>query len=169
MRKTTIILLIVLAVCIGVAWIAWHAYHQLPPSSINVSVKFLHYTNDSSGGRYAVIGVTNRGASTIFVYRPLIEIPDKTSPSGLDFDQSHRPLSWHARLGGDASDDFTIPLPTNQSPWRVTLLVYNDLGLELRVMRMVTGAARRMPYGIQGDWISNQPPNTALEPTATAP
>ena len=114
----------------------------------------------NSINRFAVIGVTNLGASTIYVYRPLIEIPDKTSPLGLNFDQSHRPLSWHSTLGLGAAGDFTVALPTNQSPWRVTLLVYNDLGLEWAVMRMVTATPSRMPSKIQGAWIeSNQPPN----------
>jgi hypothetical protein len=166
MHKTTIILLLLLVAGIGIAWDVRHAGRQPSSGRLNVSIKFLGYTNDSSGNPMAMIGVTNLGTCAIYAYQPLVEIPDPASPSGLNLDPSHRPLSWQSTLGHDAAAGFTIALPTNQSPWRVTLEVYNDLGLAQTLMRKLKLTARSMPCQIQSEWVgTNQPPDTTLKPT----
>ena len=78
-----------------------------------------------------------------------------TEPAGLAYDQSHRPLWWHSTLDRGASDNFTISLPTNQSPWRLTLLVEPDVGVA-GVIRRVLTHYQRMPYNIEGDWMENK-------------
>jgi hypothetical protein len=150
--------LIIIVLLAWVAWISLQPPFQPPHERPNVSVKFLGYKNDAAGARLAMIKVTNLSASTIYVYRPLVEIPDKTEPAGLAFDQSHRQLSWHSKLGRDMSGNFTILLPTNQPSWRLTVLVDYDYhqGIAQDIQNLMIGrTARRMPYDIESDWIQN--------------
>jgi len=71
MRKTTIMLFVLLVVCALLAWVAY----QPPPGRPSVSVSFLGYTNDTSGTRLAMMAVTNLGTSMVLVYRGCIGIP----------------------------------------------------------------------------------------------
>ena len=138
-------------------WVAW-GLSQPPLERPNVSVKLLGYTNDVSGNRLAMITVTNLSDSTIFVYMPIIEIPDPTERWGYAWadGQTHGSLtSWHSMLNRDASGNLTIPPPTNQSPWRISFFVYNDVGMRQVAKRLITGEARRHPYGIKSDWFDS--------------
>ena len=55
MRKTTIILLILLAVCMWLACVALQPVGGRP----KISISFLGYTNDATGTRLAMIAVAN--------------------------------------------------------------------------------------------------------------
>ena len=80
--------LLVILGFILVAFLAWVAV-QPPLTRPNVSITFLGYTNDAAGTLLAVIAVTNLSTTEIFVYRPLIEMPEPKEPAGLAYDQSH--------------------------------------------------------------------------------
>jgi hypothetical protein len=143
----------------------WVAF-QPPAGRPNVSIAFLGYTNDTSGTRLARIAVTNLNASPVFAYRPLIEVPSPTEPAGLAFYESFGGSRWHSLLGSGASDTFTIPVSTNQSPWKLTLLVYPDRGPAKVFIKGVAGIScmsiglmprsLRMPYDIESDWIHSE-------------
>jgi hypothetical protein len=153
-----------------IALLAWIAF--LPPlSRPNISLTFLGYTNDAAVGQLADFTVTNLSTSPVAVFRPVIEIPDPKAPAGLAFDQSHRPIHFLSALGSGESTHFTIPTPTNQSPWRLTLLADPDIGFAQAVKRFVTRQGGRMPYEIQSQWFQNstETSNTTLEPTPIAP
>jgi hypothetical protein len=134
------------------AWVACQAF-QPPPGSPNISVKLLGYTNDTSGTRLAMIAVTNLSAFKISIAQPRIEIPTQTrdtyTPSYLG--------RWHSVLRGGASGNFTIPPPTNQPTWKLSFLVYNDVGSAQVIQRTVAawifGVTRHMPSRIESNWI----------------
>src|SRR5271154_5871590 len=111
MRKTTIILFVLLVVCALLAWVAYQVAFQPPPGRPNVSVSLLGYTNDTSGTRLAMIAVTNLGTSTVLVYRGCIGIPASAEFRGWTPVGNFIP--WHSMLDGGASGTFTIPPPTN--------------------------------------------------------
>lgn len=135
------------------AWVA-----SLPPLvRPKVSITLVRYTNNVTGDRLATFAVTNLSASTIMVYHPVVEIPDPTGPAGLAIDQTHRPISWVSMIGRGASSSFTVPLPTNQTPWRIMLDADPDVGFARALQRYVTMRARRMPYNIECDWHEGTP------------
>jgi len=140
MRKTTITLLVFLVVCVGLAWVAF----QPAPGRPNVSISLLGYTNEPSGARLAVIAVSNLNAITVYVYHGCIRL--QSSAESSDW------IQWHSTLGGGASDIFTVPPPTNQSPWRLSFYVYNDIGFGQVLKRTIFMTARRHPYDIDSDW-----------------
>jgi hypothetical protein len=137
---------------IGVAFLAWVAF-QPAPGRLNISAKLLGYTNDPSGARLAMIAVTNLGSSPVYVYRPSILIPAPTEPRGFAYYPGNQ-IQWHSELGGGASGSFTIPPPTNQSAWKLSFLVYNDLGAAQMIKRFVAG--RHMPSEIESGWIDDE-------------
>lgn len=140
-----------------VAMLAWVAF-QPSPGVPNVSIKLLGYTNDSSGTRLAMIAVTNQSAFQIFVYLPTIQIREPTAPRGFTNYFQGNTNQWqrfHSKLDRGASGNFTIPPPTNQSPWRLSFYVYNDLGTAQVFKRGVTGR-RRHPFEIESDWIESE-------------
>ena len=155
-----IVVIILVSFTLG-TWIAFRP----PPGRPNVSIAFLGYTNDATGARLAKIAVTNLNASTIFVYEPNIELQAPTDPSGFDSYFSGVNCSWHSMLDGGASGSFTIPPPTNRSPWRLRLLVYPDFGADrIAITRIVSISCLsiglmpryvRLPYDIEGDWIKS--------------
>jgi hypothetical protein len=146
-----------------------------PPGRPNISIAFLGYTNDTAGARLAKIAVTNLNSSTIFVYQPKIELQAPTDPSGHENYFSGVNCSWRSMLDRGASGSFTIPPPTNQSPWRLSFFVYPDRGRSAKnIIKNVVSlscvsvglwplfekvlpldGAFRLPYSIEGDWIRN--------------
>ena len=170
------ILTLIVMVIVGLFTLgAWVAYLP-PPGQPNISTTFLGYTNDATGTRLAKIAVNNLNATTIFVYEPNIEIQAPTDPSGYEHYFSGVNCSWHSMLDSGASGSFTIPPPTNQSPWRLSFLVYPDRGRSVKnSMKGVVSisclsvglwplfarflpldGAFRHPYYIEGDWIKNE-------------
>jgi hypothetical protein len=168
---TLTVMVIVVLFTLG-AWVAF----QPPPGRPNISITFLGYTNDATGTRLANIAVTNLNASTIFVYEPNIETRVPTDSRGYENYFSGVNCSWHSMLDRGASGSFTIPPPTNQSPWRLSFLVYPDRGrgVKNRIKGVVSlsclsvglwplfasllplDGAFRHPYNIEGDWIKNE-------------
>ena len=152
---------------------AWVAFLP-PPGRPNISISFLGYTNDVAGTRLARLAITNLNYSTIFAYNPSIEIQSPTEPRGYTnywpgYNQWQR---LHSKLDEDASINFTIIPPTNQSPWRLRFLVYPDVGVTHGIIKGVVGfscmsvgllprywrflpcdGAAMMPYDIEGDLI----------------
>jgi hypothetical protein len=174
-NTTTRILTLIVIIIVGLfALGAWVAF--LPaPGSPHISIAFLGYTNNATGTRLAKIAVTNLNTSTIFVYQPKIEIQAPTDPSGYENYFSGVNCSWRSMLDRGASGSFTIPPPTNQSPWRLSFLVYPARGRGAKnIIKNVVSiscvsvglwplfekvlpldGAFRMPYSIEGDWIRN--------------
>jgi hypothetical protein len=170
------ILTLVVMVIVGLfALGAWVAFQPVPGRP-HISVTVLGYTNDATGARLAKIAVTNLNDSTIYVYAPRIEIQAPTDPRGYEDFSSGVNFSWNSTLDKGASGSFTIPPPTNQSPWRLSFHVYPDRGKGARntLKRVVSisclsvglwpqfakflplGGAFRMPYNVEGDWIKNE-------------
>ncbi len=128
-----------------------------PLSRHNVSLALLGYTtnDDSAGTRLAVFAVTNLSTSIILVRQPMIK--------GLVYDRSNWP-TWRAMLDSGASATFTVPVPTNLSPWSLGLFADNDVGTARAIVRTVRRlpftalghVARRLPYAIDSDWIENK-------------
>jgi len=139
------------ALMIGLAWVVF----QPSPASPNVSIKLLGYTNDSSGTPLAMITVTNLNAFTIRVYRPTISIKAPTEPGGYTNYFQGGTNQWrqfHSDLSRGMSGNFTIPRPATESPWRLSLLAYNDFTPDQVIKRFLT-RRRYMPSEIHGDWI----------------
>ena len=145
MRKTKIAILITLIILACFATFA-----LLPgPARPNLSIKLVGSTNEVAGVRTELISVTNLGTAKIFTYAPCIEVRAPKEPGGIAC--YGKTAHWGSILGGGASGIFAIPVPTNDTPWRVTLLVYNDLGAAQSLRRVFKG--RRMPFDVQSDWI----------------
>jgi hypothetical protein len=138
-----------------------------PLNRNNVSPTLLGYTNDASGTMLARIAITNLSGLLVYVYQPLIEIPAATEPSGAtayppgqayyhsDF------FRWHSTLDSGASVVFTVPVPTNLSPWRLRFFADPDIGTARAIVRTVgaltfSPAARRLPYSVRSDWIETK-------------
>jgi hypothetical protein len=151
MRKTTIILLVLLAGC---TWLAWAAFQPVLGRP-NVSISLLGYTNETSGTRLAMIAVSNLGTSTIFVYRGCIGIPASAEFRG--WTPAGNIIPWHSMLDGGAIATFTVLPPTNPSPWKLSFLVYNDYGAVQAVKRVMAAEGRHMPFEIESDWIGGKP------------
>ena len=143
-------------VLIAVAFLAYASFqprHGRP----DVSVRLLGYTNDSSGTRRAMITLTNLSKFTIFAYEPNIEILSPTEPGGVanywpGYNQSQQ---LHSKLDEGAFVNFTIIPPTNQSPWRLSFLVYTDFGA-VQVVKNFMRGGRYMPFQIEGDWFDSK-------------
>jgi hypothetical protein len=145
MRKAKIAILLTLMI---VACFATFAL--LPgPTRPNLSIKLVDSTNDQAGVQAGVISVTNLGTAKIFTYAPCIEVRATKEPGGVTC--YGKTGHWGSILGGGASAIFAIPVPTNHTSWRVTLLVYNDLGAAQSLRRIFKG--RHMPFDVQSDWI----------------
>ena len=140
MRKTTTILLVFLVACVALAWIAF----QPAPGRPNISISLRGYTNEPSGARLALIAVTNLGAATVYVYHGCIL--QQSSTESCDW------IQWHSMLGSGASDIFTVLPPTNQSPWRLSFYVYNDVGYGQVIKHIIFRTPRRHPYDFDSDW-----------------
>jgi hypothetical protein len=154
MRTPRIKIVIGVLALILVAFLAWAIFPSRPARRPipNLSIRLLGYTNDSSGTQLAIISVTNLNAYKIYVYHSTIQIEAPAEPGGFT---NYFQGGFNSVLSGGVSGTFTIPRPTNQSPWRLSFWVYNDLGTVQVVMRMVTGR-RYMPFEIYGDWIENE-------------
>jgi hypothetical protein len=170
-KVLTLIVIVIVGLFTLGAWVAF----QPPPGRPNISITFFGYTNDATGSRLAKIAVTNLNATTIFVYEPHIEIQAPTDPRGYEDYFSGVNCSWDSTLDRGASGSFTIPPPTNQSPWRLSFYVYPDRGrgtkntikgvvsiscLSVGVWPLFArflplDGAFRMPYNIEGDWIKH--------------
>jgi hypothetical protein len=160
MRTPRTKIVIGVLILVLVAFLAWVSFQSRPARRAipNVSIRLLGYTNDSSGTQLAIIAVTNLNAYKIFVYRPTIQIKAPTEPGGVSNYFQGGTNQWrqfNSLLSGGMSGTFTIPRPTNQSPWRLSFFVYNDFGTVQVVIRRVTGR-RYLPFEIYGDWIDNE-------------
>ena len=164
-----IVIVIAILFTLG-ACVAFHPFPERP----KVSITFLGYTNDAAGARLARFAITNLNNSRIFAYSPNIEIQSPTEPRDFTnywpgYNQWQR---LHSKLDEDASINFTIIPPTNQSPWRLRFLVYPDVGVTHGIIKGVVGfscmsvgllprywrflpcdGAAMMPYDIEGDLI----------------
>lgn len=153
-KTRTVVGILALILAGMLAWVAF----QRPPGNPKVSIKLLGYTNDASGTQLAMIAVTNLSTFKILVYLPTIQILAPTAPRGFSNYFQGNTNQWqrfHSTLDGGASGSFTIPSPTNLSPWRLSFYVYNDLGVAQVIKRVVTGR-RRHPFEIESDWIESE-------------
>ena len=93
-------------------------------------------------------------------------MPEPTAPGGQTNYNVGGNSPWHSVLNGGTSDIFTVPVPTNQSPWRLRLLVYPDFGAARVFLKRVAGLSClsvgimpryvRLPYDIEGGWIRSE-------------
>ena len=167
------IVMVIIAVFTLGAWVAFLP----PPGRPNISITFLGYTNDATGVRLSLFALTNLNPSTIFVYAPNIEMQSPNDPSdAINYWPGYN--QWqqlHSQLDEGASVKFTMIPPTNQSPWRLSCLVYPDRGKSVKNRLKVVvslsclsvgvwplfanflpmDGAFRHPYNIEGDWIKN--------------
>lgn len=171
-KVLTLVVMVIVALFALAAWVAF-----LPlPGRPEVSITLLGYTNDATGARLAKIAVTNLNPTSLFVYQPRVEIQSPTDPRGYEDYFSGVPSSWRSLLDRGASGSFTIPPPTNQSPWRLAFYVYpnRSRGVKDTLKSVVSisclsvglwpmfakflplGGAFRMPYNIEGDWIPSE-------------
>ena len=98
---------------------------QKNPGPPNASVTLLGYTNDTNGIRLARFAITNLGASAVKrLVHYQIQIP---SPTGWTVDSAGSILGGRL-LGAGASETVTVPAPTNQPSWRISILTYTDPG-----------------------------------------
>lgn len=169
----TLIVIVIAALFTLGACVAFHPF----PGRPKVSIKFLGYTNDTTGIRLARFAITNLNNSTIFAYAPNLEIQSLTEPGGIAhyFPGYNQWQRLHSRLDEGASTNFTIIPPTNQSSWRLRFLVYPDVGVTHGVIKgtvsiscmsiglwprywrfLPCDGAAMMPYNIEGDWIKNE-------------
>jgi hypothetical protein len=137
--------LLVLAFLAIPVWVTWHPKTETPA----VSIKLLGYTNDETGARLAVFGVTNVGGSEIDVYGPHVTDQDTTQPPIWTYGS--------ARLTGGAGASFTIRAPTNAAPWMLEMWAIPDVGWFGKFNRLVTMQARHMPYAFHSIWVTNTP------------
>ena len=174
-RNTTIskpLTLAVLVISMVFTLGAWMAFLP-PPARPNMSVTLLGYTNDPAGTRLAQITVTNLNPTTIYVYQPRIELQAPADPRSYENYFSGVNCPWHSLLAPGAADSFTIPPPTNPSPWRVSFYVYPDRGRSVKnaiksavriscvsvglwprlANQLPINGAFRHPYNVEGDWI----------------
>jgi hypothetical protein len=134
---------LLIAVCLATMWF-------LPgPARPAVSIRFVSYTNDPTGDRVGLILVQNIGSQDIFFYAPRTEVPAPTKPGGIAW--YGKPCQWAGLISSGGSQYMTIQTPTNGSPWRVSSLVYNDLGAAQSVRRLVR--ERRMPFDVPSAWV----------------
>ena len=160
MRKpgTTFIGLAVIVVIIGAlaAWVLFQSPRQRSPNRPDASVTFLGYTNDAPGRRLARFAVTNLSALAV-ARSPKCLIWIAPSAGGWA-PQSVVLFPGFPRsrvLGAGTSEIVTIAPPTNQSPWRISLYVSDDVGPAWIIKRLVNAALLRVGlparYGI-GTW-----------------
>jgi hypothetical protein len=156
MQKIPFVLsVLVLLLATFLAWVA-----LLPrPARPNLSFRILGYTNDSSGTLLAMIAASNRSTFSTLIYHPAIEIILPGQPAAFTNFQSVRWTPSYLQLGAGMSGIFTIPPPTNQSPWRILCYAYTDLDTAQVIKRFVT-RRRHMPFDVQSDWIESKETNT---------
>ena len=155
-RILIIVALVALVISVMVVVVAL----QRPGQPPTVSVTFLAFTNDIVGTRLATFALSNLGASAI----------RRQSHYTI---QTPTPMRWTNYAEGwvaggtrilraGASEAVSIPAPTNQPSWRVSLSVSLDVGVVRDMMDMVVVALRnlgfqtryrKMNYGAEGDWI----------------
>jgi hypothetical protein len=164
MNRFTVTLLTFIVVA-PVALVRWIAL-QPPPGRPNVLVAFLGYSNGPTGARLARFAVTNLSASAVGRQVHSIEI---STPTGLTNQFASR--FWAAAypmpvvLGAGASEVFAVPAPTDQPPWRMSLIFYPDAGAGRALKWPVTTALMRigvkaryriMRYQFYGPWIGSE-------------
>src|SRR5687768_1253388 len=94
------------------------------PDEPPASIAFLGYTNDSTGARLATFAVTN--LESFVVRRQAGYWIDLKVATG----QTNHASRWFSNatdLNPRASEIVAVPVPTNQIPWRVVLLIRSDL------------------------------------------
>lgn len=117
----------ILALIIGLIVVLLMGIAAQPPAGRpKVSVRFLSYTNDTTGNRLALFAVSNMGASAV-LRAPYYEIQTLT-PEGWMV-QSGGLLPKGTQIKAGSSEILAFPPATNQSPWRVWIRFFPDAGL----------------------------------------
>lgn len=149
-RNFIVVGLFAVVVCV----IAWRGYRpEKPPASVT----FLSYTNDAAGTRCATFVVTNLKS---FVVRrqagywiELRTSEGQTNHAGLWF-------SSGKDLDAGASEIVTVPVPTNQCPWRVFFPIRTELGPVSEIIEEVRlMVPHKLPYPksyeLRGVWMES--------------
>jgi hypothetical protein len=147
------------------AWIALKPSPQKP----TIAIGLVGYTNSAAGVLCANIAFTNLSPSTVYIYRPMIQIASTNAPAGLTYYSQGGLSSWHALIARGDSASVTLPLPAQEGSWRLTALVYPNRGrLQNAIERVVSVSClcldstprfvprfMRLPYNISGGWTTN--------------
>jgi hypothetical protein len=156
--RTSWILLVCLTVAVVifgalVTWVGFQPPRQPPATSLDGSVTFLGYTNDGSGTRLTKFAVTN--LSPFAVARSPKCLICIAGPGAGWVPHSAFLLPEFPRskvLGAGKWEIVTVPPPTNQSPWRISLYLSNDARLAWRIKRLVNAVSHAVglpgPFGV---------------------
>ena len=150
MSKTNLMIeiLIFIVVCLLFSFLGWVAYLPSPGRS-DVSLKFLHFTNDTAHVPQTVFAITNLGTGAAYCHRPAV--------IDMIYEGTNCP-AWHVMLDGGASTTFRMPVPTELSLWKLRLTVDPEVGFIRTLKRYLPRApAKRMPFTIYSDWVANPP------------
>ena len=149
MRKpgTKVIRLAVVLVIFGafVAWVAFQPPRQRRAGTPDASVTFLGYTNDASGTRLAMFAVTN--LSAFAVARSPKCLMWIAPPGGGWLPHSGVLLPGFPRsrvLRASVSETVTLPPPTTQSPWRISIYVSDEIEPGSTLRRLADAALQRI-------------------------
>jgi hypothetical protein len=140
--------LVVVGLLVGILFQSTHG-------PARVSIRLLGCPKDTDGTEFALLTVTNASRFPVFVYRPIIEVQAPSEPGGLSYVFQGGTNQWfrlHLRLAGGASENFKMPMATNRVPWRVSVLVYNDVGTVPVILRRLMMSSRHMPACVRSDW-----------------
>lgn len=157
MTKQTLIVVGLLLLAL-VALLTW-AVLQPPAARPNATVRFVGYTNDTTGIRLAMFTISNASPSAV---RRLSNYRIQIPTAGRWWNLSARLLSGGGSvLQAGSAETVTVPAVTNQS-WRVSFSVSPELGIMGDTMGSIAEAARsaglpvryrNISYGVPSDWI----------------
>ena len=132
------VLIILLLVCLGAAFIA----NLPPPARPAISITLLGYTNDVTGERLAKFFISNQAPSMV-----QLRIQGSLGPQ----------ITRSVLLERGAGFNCPIPSPTDAVPWRLLVEADPDIGWARDLQHIMSRTVRRHPYMIYGDWITNTP------------
>lgn len=126
MRKAKLIRLVLVIVAAAIAGGIWIILKT--PKPLTVTVTFTGYTNDEFGERRATFVVTNHNDVSVKRWHVwLVEGKDGAPPNAFyPAEGLPTPRPATAFLAPGKAETLTLPIPTNQVPWRALLRCSGD-------------------------------------------
>ena len=154
MRKTFIIIggVLLVAFALWLVLVAGQRRTEWP----KVSVTVLGYTNDATGSRFAVFGVTN--LSQLAVIRRAgywIQTPGAVPQNGSNLCWKLFTAGRKSRLLPGEAETLLVVIPTNQSSWRISMMVSYPESMARTVVRETLDWANipQQWFVFRSDWI----------------